>query len=105
MCPTHVGHVQRCLFRGESCGFLTFLGISVATHVTACDVRVTSSNEVTIIAPIVLHMSCTPKTSAKKSVPVSRKMSARSEKESTLSILRRPFCDYDVSSTNHENVM
>ena len=34
------GTCPSCLFRGGSCGFHTLLGVSVATHVTARDVRV-----------------------------------------------------------------
>ena len=34
------GTWQFCLHNGEPCGFVTFLCISVATHVTACGVRV-----------------------------------------------------------------
>ena len=67
----------------------------------ACD----ASNKLSIIATIVLQLPYESNPSAKKSVPIPRKMSARSEKEFTLSIPRRPFYDYDVSSDNHEIVM
>ena len=29
-----------CLFQHEPCGFITFFGVTVVMHVTACDVRV-----------------------------------------------------------------
>ena len=64
---------------------------------TARDARVTRRTKLTIFATIVLQLPYESKPSAKKSVSISRKMSARSEKEFMLSFLRRPFYDYDVS--------
>ena len=46
---SHVGYVQRSCSMGGTEQFATFFNISVAKHVTACDVRVTHQKNRRII--------------------------------------------------------
>lgn len=56
------GSCPCCLFSGGPCNFLTFIGISVAMHMTAHDVHMTSSNKFTVF-----------RHSSRKSTPVTQK--------------------------------
>ena len=60
----HVGYVHQCLHKREPCGFSTFFNVSVATNVTARDL----SNELPVIATVVLHMACKSKPLTKKGI-------------------------------------
>ena len=101
--PSHVGHVRFVY----CCGDLWFQYIPFCFHGNACDCAwctCDSSNKLSIIATIVLQLPYESEPSAKKSVPIPRKMSAHSE-EFTLTIPQWPFYDYDISSKNHKIVM
>ena len=63
----HVGDVHQCLHKREPCGFSTFFNVSVATNVTAREARVTSQNELSVIATVGL-LACNSKPLTKKGI-------------------------------------
>ena len=52
---THVGNVQLSCLRGGTMRCSTFFNVSLATHVTTCDVRVTNEKNLQIIHQLLLR--------------------------------------------------
>jgi len=54
---SHVGYVQLICFRGRTMWFATFLNVSMASHVTAHDVRTCDSSKESSNNPVpVIHI-------------------------------------------------
>ena len=79
--------LSSCYYNGDPCGFITFFCVSVAMHVTACDVRVTWQTYCTIMYHS-LHRSTTI---ARRITPIHSEATACDAKKANVAVSESLF--------------